>query len=192
MTAPITTAEEMREAAALKAESFVISEDDEADGILWPRDIPQKIAAAIRALPVVPVAVKPLEWQKGPFDYIGRAGTEFEYVVRNLEWPGDGEKWGMGRRGFGWQSGYPTLDLAKAAAQADYETRIRSALSSTAVAASPAPDAGDKVQSLIKQLDGLCRDIETGQPLYDDAHVDLRAYEAREIIAALRAIGGEV
>jgi hypothetical protein len=51
----------------------------------------------------------------------------------------------------GWLSiiGFPTLEAAKAAAQADYAARIRSALTLT-----PAPDAG-KVQALVDAIEVL-------------------------------------
>lgn len=93
-------------------------------------------ASPAPAVPVEPVVkVKPLEWRDGYRDHrctIVQAGSLPFYQIRKL----DGLIWlDVDNH----QTIYPTVEEAKAAAQADYETRIRSAL----VVTPPAPAVGD-------------------------------------------------
>ncbi len=92
----------------------------------------QAIAHAIAALPAQGVRVRPLEW----IDFEGRgakaqAWSEANYMIQrwsdgryeiNASYPG------YGTFIEGTDRFYPTLNAAKAAAQADYERRILAAL----------------------------------------------------------------
>lgn len=86
-----------------------------------------EIAAAILSLSPSPtgglVAVKPLEW-RGPYGTTSSAGT----IIGGYEvWKHPrNDSWVM-QKGFS-DTFHPTEEAAKAAAQADYEARIRSAL----------------------------------------------------------------
>lgn len=103
---------------------------------------------AIAALPAQGVRVRPLEW----IDFEGRgakaqAWNEANYMI---------QLWSDGRYeisasypGYstfieGTDRFYPSLDAAKAAAQADYERRILAALDT------PAPAQTDAVEALVK------------------------------------------
>jgi hypothetical protein len=76
------------------------------------------------------VRVKPLEWRvlsdalaKDTFgDRFAAWGGGILYVVSSTAWAKGEQPWFYNR------ATYATADTAKAAAQADYETRIRSAL----------------------------------------------------------------
>ena len=84
---------------------------------------PACFAAQANAQPVA-WAVKPLEWRRGYCDErvtIEQASSEGLYQVRAL----DGEVWLDAARQ---ATRYATAEAAKAAAQADYDQRIRSAL----------------------------------------------------------------
>lgn len=76
--------------------------------------------------------VKPLEWED--FDGLGAKASGFyqaNYLIQ--KWSGDG-RYEVAMSYPGYQTGYdgprwhPTLEAAKAAAQADYEARILAAL----------------------------------------------------------------
>ena len=86
---------------------------------------------AIRALPAVDVGVKPLEWfEVEKYRYGGKYTSE-GYTIRYVEGFFILDFAGYGKAA--WR--FPTIEAAKAAAQADYAARIRSALTVT-----PAPD----------------------------------------------------
>ena len=92
--------------------------------------------AAINALPAVQVGVKPLEWEERGTDFWRALGTDRVYEVIALA---DGRFFlTNGPR----LSDYPTLEAAKAAAQADYDARIRSALT-----VQPAPEVAALVEA---------------------------------------------
>ena len=100
----------------------------------------------IRAVPAVQVGVKPMEWLEI------RHGQYFEArvigILYSVRLGTDGiSRWQAGHMGT-WRDA-PTIEAAKAAAQADYAAHIRSTLTVT-----PAPDAG-KVQALVEALDRL-------------------------------------
>lgn len=84
----------------------------------------------LRALPAYEVTVRELEWERRPH-------THETVVVEFAASPfGDYVAWGGGAWGLGWPNGShniplpdrKTIEAAKAAAQADYAARIRSAL----------------------------------------------------------------
>lgn len=83
---------------------------------------------AIRALPAYEVAVKPLEWVEiRPGQYLEARVIGLLYSVRLGS---DGiARWQAGHMGTWFEA--PTIAAAKAAAQADYAARIRSALTAT-------------------------------------------------------------
>ena len=92
------------------------------------------------ALPAVQVTVKPLEWVD--FADRGAKAQAWNYANYTLQKWSDG-RWELGASYSGYTTSiygidrfYPTIEAAKAAAQADYEARIRSAMTVT-----PAPDA---------------------------------------------------
>lgn len=92
-------------------------------------------AAAIAALPAVTVGVRPLVWVD--FDGLGAKASAFYQANYLIQWwKGEG-KFEVALSYPGYQTGYdgerwhPTLDAAKAAAQADYEARIFAALETT-------------------------------------------------------------
>ena len=98
---------------------------------------------AIAALPAVQVGVKPLEWgvtAKREWTALGAAG--YSSIVETLSPKG---KFHEVIHAFGVL--HDTLEAAKAAAQADYEARIRSALT-----VQPAPAQTPDVAALIEAL----------------------------------------
>lgn len=93
----------------------------------------------IAALPAAQVAVKPLVWLRyGPGCYTVKSLKEADngcdvvfyaeksevngYIINTVTKPGYFRCW------IDWGDEYPTIEAAKAAAQADYEARIRAAL----------------------------------------------------------------
>ena len=85
------------------------------------------------ALAAKGLRVKPLEWED--FDGLGAKASGFyqaNYLIQ--KWSGEGQ-YEVAMSYPGYQTGYdgprwhPTLEAAKAAAQADYEARILAALS---------------------------------------------------------------
>lgn len=124
-----------------------------------------------RAIPAAQVTVKPLEWfEVEKYRYGGKYTSE-GYTIRYIEgffildFAGNGKTV--------WR--FPTLEAAKAAAQADYESRIRSALTVTphdpakvaAVVAALQPFA-----SCADELDHETR--ETGREYTDDEWAKFR------------------
>lgn len=106
----------------------------------------------IRALPAVQVTVKPLEWHN--FDAWthwaeGVCGT-YHVEERNGYWQVELRGGGLVHGVTQTDDTTPAdLDAAKAAAQADYEARIRSALT-----IAPAPDT-EKVAALVDAADAI-------------------------------------
>lgn len=96
-----------------------------------------------RAIPAVQVAVKPLKWVEiRPDQYFESRVIGILYSVRLGT---DGvARWQAGHMGT-WHEA-PTIEAAKAAAQVEYEARIRSALT-----VAPAPDAA-LVEALVEAL----------------------------------------
>ena len=99
---------------------------------------------SIAALPAVQVGVKALEWEERGTDFWRAQGIDRVYEIVALA---DGRFFlTNGPR----LSDYPTLEAAKAAAQADYEARIRSALT-----VQPAPGHAPDVAALGPDVDGF-------------------------------------
>lgn len=104
-------------------------------------------AEVIRAIPAVQVVVKPLEWVEI------RSGQYFEAhvigILYSVRLGTDGVvRWQAGHMGT-WHEA-PTIEAAKAAAQADYDARIRSALT-----VQPSPDVA-ALEDEIAKLSDLC------------------------------------
>ena len=87
------------------------------------------------ALARLGLRVKPLEWED--FDGLGAKASGFyqaNYLIQ--KWSGEG-RYEVAMSYPGYQTGYdgprwhPTLEAAKAAAQADYEARISASLEAT-------------------------------------------------------------
>lgn len=78
--------------------------------------------AAITAIPAVQPTVKPLVWKGDSIRVTAKGMGEYYACMRMFH----------GQKGAGWEDDegdwHPTIEAAKAAAQADYEARIRSAL----------------------------------------------------------------
>lgn len=119
---------------------------DEPDSVRWRQwdETVREVLAAALAAAEQPVAIKPLEWQVGEDGYTSR---KWDYRITE-----NGGKWGISP--IDWPAfDYPyiTLDEAKAAAQQDFEARIRSALASPVLPA-PSQDTGDNGRlSLVTQ-----------------------------------------
>lgn len=84
----------------------------------------QGVSDAIRALPSVGVTVKPLEW----VDMVGRTVALAASIVGNYEIKQDGAWNALWFNGSRISGALPSIEAAKAAAQADYEARILAAL----------------------------------------------------------------
>ena len=141
------------------------------DGGLQERQL-----AAIAALPAVTpqpvgVKVKPLVWERHHRGLMASAGGIGEAYIFALQHDGRYEC----IKGMIFAPRFETSDAAKAAAQADYDTRIRSALT-----IAPAPDAV-KVAALVEAacglLDAYSAIVGTGNPWGDSLRAALRAIE---------------
>ena len=113
------------------------------------------VEMAIRALPAAQVTVKPLKWvvrqdkYDGGREHYGTGAFGHWYCVRRLK----NGVWDIVHHVDGKAvhlETCPTLEAAKAAAQADYEARIRSALTVT-------PHDLAKVQALVEALEYALR-----------------------------------
>ena len=101
----------------------------------------------LRALPAVQVAVKPLEW----VDFADRgakaqAWNDANYMIQKWSdgrWEISASYPGHSTALYGIDRFHPTIEAAKAAAQADYEARIRSSLT-----AQPSPDVAAPADAL--------------------------------------------
>lgn len=95
-------------------------------------DVELMLSAALSASPAQPVAIKPLQWELINGWWFGPTAEGQNYIVRASsatnfkgQW-----LWGLGVDKYELE---PSLEEAKAAAQSDYESRIRSALVPPAV-----------------------------------------------------------
>ena len=122
----------------------------------------------LRAIPAVQVTVRPLEWQHEARNgwKVGVAWATGYHVIRH----DDGWHYGNGTGGV-----FPTIEAAKASAQADYEACIRSTLTDT-----PAPDAA-KVAEVFLAFENVDSQLD------DEGEFTERAWEQlRAAIAAMK------
>lgn len=128
----------VRTISSIRLESVLIMSDDDlirrvdARRILEEEGFLERSLANLNDLPAMQVAVKPLEWVEI------RHGQYFEArvigILYSVRLGTDAiARWQAGHMGT-WRDA-PTIEAAKAAAQADYDARIRSALT-----AQPSPD----------------------------------------------------
>lgn len=94
------------------------------------------------------VKVKPLEWRQVDDD-------DFEAVEYDCHAVSNGKGWGLAPRGWPCLGDHPyrTLEAAKAAAQADYEAYILSAINTTdldAHIAAALAEAADEIEAILK------------------------------------------
>ncbi|MBB4017328.1 hypothetical protein GGR16_002357 [Chelatococcus caeni] len=121
-------------------------------------------AEPLYTAPPAPVAVKPLEWHASTWrdnSWLAPHGFGENYVAYL-----NGETWRCVGHDF------PSLEAAKAAAQADYERRIRSALVAAPAAepvASPRCPMHGSPDNLPAECPSCGRAIHTGCGLYDSA-----------------------
>lgn len=116
-----------------------------------------KAVDAIRALPAVEVGARELEWRKvAPHGLHEAYGLCWKYQIR--EGTDAIVRWQSGHMGTWFEAA--NVDTAKAAAQADYAARIRSALTAT-----PAQD----VAGLVRRR--------AAQTLWDMLHMENGAHE---------------
>jgi hypothetical protein len=115
-----------------------------------------------------PVAVKALEWEEG----IGLWTAQTQFVACYSVWCVDDEKWQCSLL-----DGYFTSDdVAKAAAQADYEQRIRSALSTSQ--SDPAPEIITLSQDVINLVIAAREVLDTGYSIEPERNWLDKALEA--------------
>ena len=97
-----------------------------ANGVANPAQVAREAMSAITALRAkAEVKVKPLVWRM-EYGYTGRAETSIGvYLIERF--PGQGQPYRL-INAFDGKSSHSTLEAAKAAAQADYDARIRAAL----------------------------------------------------------------
>jgi len=135
ITAPEISDEEYEQ---IKAENSARYQNTRADMERTIRAYLRNLAASVKTGEAV--EVRPLEWRDHSFEddilYIARTPWEDYRITftRDYTWP-----WVL-KPFLAEGSNYQTLDAAKAAAQADYEARIRSALVMEPVKAEPALD----------------------------------------------------
>ena len=143
--------------------------------------------------PLRAVKVKSLVWEYHPAGAIAAQATGFAYIIDTRM---KGRVYSI--KGFNQQREFASMDAAKAAAQADYEARIRSALE-------PDPLADARVKALVEALkdwlelaehcsitDGVCccgENMENHSEPMECGHspVDHAAYVARYMIESTRA-----
>ena len=99
------------------------------------------------------VAIKPLQWRGSSSD-----SPVGEYIARKDFLAGDDAPWDLSLDGMGIGGVYDSVREAKAAAQADYDARIRSAL---APAAPPAVDL-EKVEEALEPFDDALGEDDEG------------------------------
>jgi hypothetical protein len=133
------------------------------------------ITAALSEQQAGEVKIKPLEWPNDS-DWNIATSELGRYVVRPCLATNFSGQWLLRRAGAenSDKTLYPSEDAAKAAAQADYEQRIRSALVDVPavepVAWLPADDAPRGVYALIKHRSGqldLCYKTDNGEPFLE-------------------------
>lgn len=126
----------------------------------------------IDAIPAVQVGVKPMEWLEI------RHGQYFEArvigILYSVRLGTDGiSRWQAGHTGT-WREA-PTIEAAKAAAQADYDARIRSALT-----VQPSPDVAALVEAADKLLDAYSAIFGVGNPWGDELRAALARVKGNE------------
>ncbi|MER9357462.1 hypothetical protein NKI61_29965 [Mesorhizobium sp. M0514] len=102
------------------------------------RSVLAALASPVDHPEVVRVKIKPLDWKFANGWWFGPTAEGQDYIVRDSRATNSAGQWlwGLGVEEYNLE---PSLEAAKAAAQADYETRIRSALRPSD---SPALEAG--------------------------------------------------
>lgn len=147
--------------------------------------------AAIDAIPSVQVGVKPLEWIKHPSKDIWRAtvglGVYKAFGITSPSW--DFDSWSDAKDKVSQSA--PTIEAAKAAAQADYEARIRSALTTQ-----PSPDVAALVEAMVTIRCAILEALRSSSDMDYclnlsglAARTDLPRETLRGIIADMRAEG---
>ena len=126
--------------------------------------------ARVEALEGCGVRVKALEWED--FDGLGAKASGFyqaNYLIQ--KWSGEG-RFEVAMSYPGYQAGYdgprwhPTLEAAKAAAQADYEARILAALEPVAQPETPIPGQFETMCLAIEDvITGRGFDVDPWQPI---------------------------
>lgn len=155
--------------------------------------MPMRWQEMIEALPAAPVSVKvkQLEWTDNYARYASNPWGGYSIVSRcgpdaSWEWSG----WRQSSRGDIDESDddYQTVSEAKAAAQADYETRILSALDVTPITLADAPAGSgmiDVEQSFLQDVAAALKADAT------DLGKEARILDAfRKSFAALKSVGG--
>ena len=148
--------------------------------VLWPAP-KESDQDALRAIPAVQVGVKPLEW----VDRIGngKCKCEAETVVGLYGIYQDGAWIALRFNGYRISGALPTIEAAKAAAQADYEARIRSELT-----AQPSPDVAALVEAL-RKISSRAYDMTWGEDT--EVREAMRDMERIADAALARVKGGE-
>lgn len=160
----------------------------DARRILEEEGFLERSLANLNDLPAMQVAVKPLEWLEI------REGQYFEArvigILYSVRLGSDGVvRWQAGHMGT-WHEA-PTIESAKAAAQADYEGRIRSALT-----AQPSPDVAALVEAMVTIRCAILEALRSSSDMDYclnlsglAARTDLPRETLRGIIADMRAEG---
>ena len=149
--------------------------------------------ATIRAMPAYEVAVKPLEWRRQSVDCEVAETAIGSVAVQNESHALNPNRWGWWMVGSdeddsptGYEDG---IETAKAAAQADYEASIRSALTDTPAAPVTLAQALEvpEIARLVEALQMISRHKQIGF-----SGAERPSYEAEIAIAALAALKGGV
>lgn len=146
------------------------------------------IRYAIRALPAVQPTVKPLVWD----DFAGRgakaqAWNQANYLIQKWSdgrWEISASYPGHSNCADGIARFHPTIEAAKAAAQADYEARIRSALT-----AQPSPDVAALVSMTHSLIAMVQHAIGPGRDVFIEPDTGRKLSDARAALARVK--GGE-
>jgi len=149
--APIEATEEMIDAAR----HFLEPATERIGRATWAAMLaaapthPKPDGIGVKGLEPAPVGVKPLEWEQ-----ISRVPDVITFKAESivgayLVWGVTGGQWTYSSMLRGFKAGFLTAEAAKAAAQADYEARIRSALTS--------PASGER-DSVIEVTDAMVED----------------------------------
>lgn len=160
----------------------------EADSLELATHGAGKIAARINAIPAAQPTVKPLVWTQIVIPEQAMQGTWWkaaaitgDYEVHQFN---DRDEIILQGRGMG-NPEYPTIDAAKAAAQADYEARILSALD---VQPTVSPDVAALVEQIMQIKVVYAHQINTGFAMsYDPLQ---RFYIIEDVLAALARVKG--
>lgn len=157
-------------ALALVLSEAVGQMHDSGDGFgvrpIWFGSTPPH-GSHIFAAPVPqPVQIKALEWREHPNSFpapLWTAQTPFGFYNLEEISASDSPAYEVRLHAHHFVAGKESLDEAKAAAQADYESRIRSALSSPPSDASEIAALREKVAMLEEERDGLVDDLADAQ-----------------------------